>query len=266
MQPVWDEYVGDRRDRARRRSRSGRRRRRRPYPHARTRSSTRSSRCRSCSPSPPTCDRIALMDGDLDRPAMTGGASVYPFCWSLLLAARAAAWAASSRRSCRGAEPDAAPLLGLPDDHALAATIFLGHPTQQPTRLTRQPGRVVRHDRPLRRPGVRRRRCLRSGTHALPLWARPSPGRSRSRSPRTHAPRTIEAPPAGTPERQPVRGATSTMNRSIAARRPARPPGATGSSRMWSTPIAAQRPIVSTICSSEPPIDLAAGIEPAGSR
>ncbi len=32
---------------------------------------------------------IALMDGNLDRPAITGGASIYPFCWSILLAARA---------------------------------------------------------------------------------------------------------------------------------------------------------------------------------
>ena len=52
----------------------------------------RSRRCPSCWPSPPTCNRIALMDGNLDRPAMTGGASIYPFCWSILLAARGA-WA-----------------------------------------------------------------------------------------------------------------------------------------------------------------------------
>lgn len=31
--------------------------------------------------------KVALMDGGLDRPALTGGASVYPFCWNLLLAA-----------------------------------------------------------------------------------------------------------------------------------------------------------------------------------
>ncbi|MFT6813991.1 MAG: hypothetical protein ACJASK_002627, partial [Ilumatobacter sp.] len=30
-------------------------------------------------------------------------------------------------------------LLGLPKDHALVATIFLGHPVKQPTRLNRQP-------------------------------------------------------------------------------------------------------------------------------
>jgi len=32
----------------------------------------------------------------------------------------------------------AAPLLGIPDDHALAATMFLGWPQHRPTRLTRR--------------------------------------------------------------------------------------------------------------------------------
>ena len=61
-------------------------------------------------------------------------------------------------------------------------------------------------------------------------------------------------------------GATSRMKRSIAPRRPASPPGATGSRRMWSTPMAVQRPIVSSISAGVPAIDLAAGIEPSGSR
>ncbi len=34
-------------------------------------------------------------------------------------------------------EPEAGALLRLPEHHALAATIFLGHPVDQPTRLTR---------------------------------------------------------------------------------------------------------------------------------
>jgi nitroreductase len=37
------------------------------------------------------------------------------------------------------AEPAAAPLLGLPKDHALAATIMLGHPLKQITKLSRNP-------------------------------------------------------------------------------------------------------------------------------
>jgi hypothetical protein len=37
------------------------------------------------------------------------------------------------------AEPAAAPLLGLPEHHALVATIFLGVPEHQPTKLKRHP-------------------------------------------------------------------------------------------------------------------------------
>jgi nitroreductase len=81
--------------------------------------------------------RIALMDGNLERPAMTGGASVYPFCWSILLAARARGLGGVITTFLSRAEPAAAPLLGLPADHALAATIFLGRPQHQPTRLRR---------------------------------------------------------------------------------------------------------------------------------
>jgi hypothetical protein len=37
------------------------------------------------------------------------------------------------------AEPLAAPVLGMPADHAIATVIFLGHPTHQPTKLRREP-------------------------------------------------------------------------------------------------------------------------------
>ena len=32
--------------------------------------------------------KVALMDRALSRPAMTGGTSIFPFCWSILLAAQ----------------------------------------------------------------------------------------------------------------------------------------------------------------------------------
>lgn len=83
--------------------------------------------------------RVALMDGHLDRPAVTAGASVYPFCWSVLLAARAHGLGGVITTFLSRAEPAAAPLLGLPLDHALAATIFLGVPEHQPTKLRRNP-------------------------------------------------------------------------------------------------------------------------------
>lgn len=83
--------------------------------------------------------RIALMDGQLNRPAMTGGASVFPFCWSVLLAARARQIGGVMTTFIARAEPAAVDLIALPHDHALVATIFLGHPVKQITRLKRKP-------------------------------------------------------------------------------------------------------------------------------
>ena len=82
--------------------------------------------------------RIAVMDKDLERPPITGGASIYPFSWSILLAARARGLGGVMTTFLSRAEPTAGPALGLPPDHALATTIFLGYPIDQPTRLRRR--------------------------------------------------------------------------------------------------------------------------------
>jgi len=82
---------------------------------------------------------IAIMDGNLDRPPVVGGASIYPFCWSILLAARAHGLGGVLTTFLSRAEPAVAPTLGLPADHALVATIFLGVPTHQNTKLRRNP-------------------------------------------------------------------------------------------------------------------------------
>lgn len=95
---------------------------------------------------------VSLMDGVLDRVPITGGGSVYPFCWSILLAARARGLGGVMTTFLSRVEPAAAPLLALPADHALAATIFLGRPVQQLTKLTRRPvesfARLDRFDGP----------------------------------------------------------------------------------------------------------------------
>lgn len=83
--------------------------------------------------------RVSIMDRDLPRPAVVAGASIFPFCWSILLAARQRGLGGVLTTFLSRQEPAAAPLLGLPAGHALAATIFLGHPVHQPTRLTRRP-------------------------------------------------------------------------------------------------------------------------------
>lgn len=83
---------------------------------------------------------IAIMDGNVThRPAVVGGASIYPFCWSVLLAARARGLGGVLTTFLSRNEAAAAPLLGLPEHHALVATIFLGVPTHRPTRLSRRP-------------------------------------------------------------------------------------------------------------------------------
>jgi nitroreductase len=83
--------------------------------------------------------KVAMMDAVLDRPAITGGASIYPFCWNLMLSARAHGLGGVMTTFLSRVEPAAAPALGLPDHHALVTTIFLGHPVHQPTKLKRNP-------------------------------------------------------------------------------------------------------------------------------
>lgn len=81
--------------------------------------------------------RIVAADHDLDRATVVPGASIYPFCWNVLLASRARGLGGVLTTFLSRAEPQAAPMLRLPEGHALAATIFLGHPVHQPTKLRR---------------------------------------------------------------------------------------------------------------------------------
>lgn len=83
--------------------------------------------------------QLALMDKDLDRVGIVGGASVYPFCWSALLAARERGLGGVLTTFLARHEPQAAPLLGMPETHAIVATLFLGYPEHQPTKLKRRP-------------------------------------------------------------------------------------------------------------------------------
>ena len=81
--------------------------------------------------------KIALMDGDLGRAPVTAGASIYPFCWSILLSAASRGLGGVMTTFLSRVERDAAPELGLPPHHALAATIFLGVPEHRSTKLRR---------------------------------------------------------------------------------------------------------------------------------
>jgi nitroreductase len=83
--------------------------------------------------------RIVAMDQHLDRTAIVPGASIYPFCWNVMLAARARGLGGVMTTFLSRREPEAASLLRLPDHHALAAVLFLGYPVHQPTKLRRHP-------------------------------------------------------------------------------------------------------------------------------
>jgi len=83
--------------------------------------------------------RIATMDSDLSRPTISGGGSIYPFCWSILLAARDGGLGGVMTTLATRAEHTTGPLLGLPEGHALVATIFLGHVDRHLTKLRRNP-------------------------------------------------------------------------------------------------------------------------------
>jgi nitroreductase len=83
--------------------------------------------------------QLAAVDRDLDRYSLAGGASVYPFAWNILLAARAEGLGGVLTTMLVRAEDEVKELLGAEDPLVLAAVIALGHPVRQPRRLTRQP-------------------------------------------------------------------------------------------------------------------------------
>jgi nitroreductase len=82
---------------------------------------------------------LAATDRDLDRYPIVGGASVYPFAWSILLAARAEGLGGVITTMATRAEPDVQALLGAPDQFVLAAVVALGHPVSPARRLRRAP-------------------------------------------------------------------------------------------------------------------------------
>ena len=82
---------------------------------------------------------LAAVDRDLDRYTFIGGASVYPFAWSILLAAREEGLGGVITTMPVYREPEVKVLLGVPDEFAVAALIALGRPKHQPTKLTRKP-------------------------------------------------------------------------------------------------------------------------------
>jgi nitroreductase len=83
--------------------------------------------------------QLATVDRDSGHYTMVGGASIYPFAWNLLLAARAEGLAGVMTTMVSRREDAAKKALGVPDEVVVAGVLALGYPVHQPTRLRREP-------------------------------------------------------------------------------------------------------------------------------
>ena len=78
------------------------------------------------------------MDQNLDRVGVISGASIYPFVWNVLMAARQAGFGGTITTLAVAEEPKLQALLGIPLDFAVCAVVPLGRPVKQLTRLRRR--------------------------------------------------------------------------------------------------------------------------------
>ena len=82
---------------------------------------------------------LAAVDRDLPRYTLAGGASIYPFVWSVLLSARAEGLAGVMTTMPVRREDDVRALFDIPGTVAVASLVVLGHPIATPRRLRRAP-------------------------------------------------------------------------------------------------------------------------------
>ena len=82
---------------------------------------------------------VASFDSKLDRVGVISGASIYPFVWNILLAARNEGLGGTITTFVGGSESELRDLLRVPDHYAFSAMIPIGKPNKQLTRLTRNP-------------------------------------------------------------------------------------------------------------------------------
>ena len=80
---------------------------------------------------------VASFDRELPRVGVISGASIYPFVWNVLLAARNEGYGGALTTFLAGREPDAQKLLELPEHLAVAAMLPIGRPVKQLTKLRR---------------------------------------------------------------------------------------------------------------------------------
>jgi nitroreductase len=82
---------------------------------------------------------VAATDQYLPRVGVVGGASIYPFVWNILLAARHEGFGGTITTLTVAEEPRLRELLGIPRHVAVCAVMPLGRPVKRLTQLTRKP-------------------------------------------------------------------------------------------------------------------------------
>jgi nitroreductase len=81
---------------------------------------------------------VAATDQHLDRIGVIAGASVYPFVWNVMLAARNEGFGGVTNTMAVAEEPRVKELLQIPDEFAVAVLMPLGKPVHQLSKLTRR--------------------------------------------------------------------------------------------------------------------------------
>jgi nitroreductase len=81
---------------------------------------------------------VASTDQYLQRVGVISGASIYPFAWNILLAARHEGYGGTITTLAVAQEAKLQELLGLPSHVAICALMPLGKPVKQLTKLTRK--------------------------------------------------------------------------------------------------------------------------------
>lgn len=82
---------------------------------------------------------VASIDQNLERIGVVSGASIYPFVWNILLAARHEGYVGTITTMPVAEEPRLQELLGIPKHFAVSAVIPLGKPVNNLTKLKRKP-------------------------------------------------------------------------------------------------------------------------------
>ncbi|HUX03642.1 MAG TPA: nitroreductase family protein [Acidimicrobiales bacterium] len=83
-------------------------------------------------------EALAATDRDLVRYHIVGGASVYPFVWNILLAARDRGLGGVMTTVATRNEDRLREALTIPDHYAVASVVALGHPVSRHTKLSRR--------------------------------------------------------------------------------------------------------------------------------